>query len=239
MRNLLMCFCMIALDATGQTNIQAQYALNRLSDSGGLSPNETVYGIPKAGGVLVGDFYYDTEFRMGSINVYGTESALKNIPMRYNIETNEIELKYPRGIRVMAGEKVQSFAWENESGENAVFINSKDFTYNNTRLIGFLEIIMQGEIPCFRRKEISFKQNQYIPALNAGDKNTEVIKNEMYLFLLENELKNIKNKRDLVSYFPSIENELQEFMKKNNLGLKHPDDLKNIFYFINSHVKSH
>jgi hypothetical protein len=98
---------------------------------------------------------------------------------------------------------------------------------------------MEGEISCFSRKEISFKQNQYIPALNAGDKNTEVVKNTKYIFLLENELRDIKSKRDFVSNFPRIENELQEFMKKNNLGLKNSDDLKNIFYFINSRLKSH
>ena len=238
-RRMIIIFCLTGITyaciAQTTNNVRAQYALTRLSDSGGLSPNETVIGISRKPGNIIGNVYYDSSFRACAINLYKNDLTVKNIFVRYNLENQELELKHPLGLRILSSMEVKSFGWKNETGDQLYFINAKDFQFNKSSLVGFLEILHEGDVTLVRQNEVSLKKNQYIPALNAGNENIEIIRKQRFLFILNNELREVSsNKKKFAESFPDYEDELLQFMKENNINLKKESSLKLVFNYINS-----
>lgn len=235
---LSVCVQIVFGQTTTNTNIRAQYALNRLSDSGGLSSNETVVGISQPPGSVIGDVYYDSSFRSCAINLYKSDLTVKNIQVRYNLENQELELKHPLGLRILSSGEVKSFVWKNQKGNDVYFINAKDFRFNKSILVGFLEILYEGGIPLVKQSEVSFKKNQYIPALHAGNSNIEILKKEKFFFILNNELREVSsNKKKFAESFPEFQSDLLEYMNMNNISLKKEASLILTFDFINSRGK--
>jgi hypothetical protein len=223
-------FCL----ANAQNSISSRYAVDRLSDAGGLSTNETVYGIPQKPGEIIGDYYYHSELRTGSVILENGQVVISKIEFRYHIKSNQLEINYPTGLRVLDGNKVQAFRWINPIGSDQVFVNANEFTINGVGLSCFFEVISDGSSPLLKRRTFEYLPANYVPALNAGSRDDKIIKKDEYYFAKGLILYNVPHsKKKLLENFSGSKVLITEYIQQNKLSLKNQNDLKNLFDYIN------
>jgi hypothetical protein len=90
-------------------NVRAANTLDRLKESRDFSSADLLYGIPLPEGKIIGDTYLDIHWKNSSILLYESEKLIEGFPIRYDIRTDEVEVKSKSGIKVLNGVKIKSF----------------------------------------------------------------------------------------------------------------------------------
>jgi len=219
------------------TNITAAYNLDRMSDFRGLNPSELVMGIPMAPGKTVGDTYLSEDWKTGTIILYENDKMIERYPIRYDIQTNELEIKASNGIKALQGQRIKSFTWvDSPDSPPAYFINAKDLKCDDgSVLTGFLQVLEDGSIPLFKRTYLQIRKADYNVSLNVGSVDDKILKkDEFYLLYDEKIYETPSSKKKLLPFFGDHAAAMEEFMKDKNLGVSKEGDLQWIFNHYNS-----
>lgn len=151
--------------------------------------------------------------------------------MRYNIRTNTFEVLVNGKVEYLAGEKIDQFSFLEERGIKRLFVNVKNFSAQNHRLSGFLEVLEIGQIGLLANDKIVAK-NIYSDN-GDGLESTETVGVETEYFLSRNtELTPISsfNKRSL-GVFKDHSESIREFIKEKKLKFKREEDLVTLARF--------
>jgi hypothetical protein len=247
MKNLLLSFLLLMLGAMsyGQAvvppNIRATNTLERLNDLDGLGMGDLLYGIPLPEGKVVGDTYLDTSWRVSSILLYEKDKMIEGYPTRYDIYRDEMEIKAKNGIKVLKGNKIKSFVWIDSLTRKPVFfVNAQDYkNKNDVPFTGFFEVLTEGDIPLFKRTYIDIKKADYNIQFNVGSQDDKILKKREYYALKDKDIIEIPtSKKKLLPFFEDKAEELEKFMKDNDLSASKEEDLKLLFQRYNELVKN-
>lgn len=208
-------------------NVTSSYAIGRLSDGGGLSPNETVYGIPKVvSSELVGDIYYFNEYKKVNV-VLNNGKFVKNLLANYNIDNQQLEISFKQGVRILEGSLIKSFEVINADSTISNFVTAQRIKFKDTELRGFFEVLHGGTFSLFKQYELSFVKSQHVPALNAGSNDIEVRKKAAYYIHSNNEVIELpKTKKEIRNYFLRNSIEVDNLIEFNSLKLRMNQDLR-------------
>jgi len=217
-------------------NVRAVNTIERLTDSNGLGNNEMLYGIPLPEGKVVGDTYLSTEWKRSVILLYDNNKLIEGFPVRYDIKSDDLEVKGRSDIKVLEGRKIKSFMWIDSSrSEPYYFVNAKDFKEDGVPLTGFFEVLADGNSPLFKKVNISVKKADYNVTLNMGSRDDKILKNSTYYFADGNRVSEIPgSKKKFLQLLKSKADEVESYMDENGLSIKKEEELVAIFKYYNS-----
>jgi len=195
-----------------------------------------LYGIPLPEGKVVGDTYLSTEWKRSVILLYDNNKLIEGFPVRYDIKSDDLEVKGRSDIKVLEGRKIKSFMWIDSSrSEPYYFVNAKDFKVGGVPLTGFFEVLADGNSPLFKKVNISVKKADYNVTLNMGSRDDKILKNSTYYFADGNRVSEIPgSKKKFLQLLKSKADEVESYMDENGLSIKKEEELVAIFKYYNS-----
>ncbi|MGC3948742.1 MAG: hypothetical protein QM762_30285 [Chryseolinea sp.] len=229
------------ITAHGQTsavpsNLRSSFTLESLGDATQVSQNEVLYGVPAPAGKIIGDTYLSKSWRKSAIQLYKDERVIKGYPVRYDIYTDALDVKTDNGVKVLEGKRIQSFSWLDSTRADPVFfVNARDYKLENIPLTGFLEVLVDGSAPLFKRTELHVKKADYNVAFDVGSRDDKILKDETYFVGQDkNVIELSAAKKKVLSIFRNKTAEMEKYIDENNLSLKKEADLVKIFGHYNA-----
>lgn len=217
--------------------IRIRQTMDGLSSAGGISRSDLLYGVDTDPGRVLGDYYLDTKWNPSSILMYGSEKIIEGYPVKYDIESNAIEVMVGKQIKLIKVNQVESLIWYDSITQlPRAFVNAMDYTESGIELSGLLEVLVDGDIPLIKRTTIWIKRPDYVPAFDVGNKDTQINKREMFYYARNKELFVIKKKKQLIALFGDRGDEVNRYIKVNQLNIKEQRGLVNAFLYYNSLV---
>jgi len=216
-------------------NMRAENTMDRLSDKGGLSRSDLLYGIPMAPGGVVGDNYLDKKWNAANILLYQSETMIEGYPVKYDVKNDLLEIKSSWGIKVLEGRKIKNLVWvDSLTAQPHYFVNGAEYKYEGAKSLGLIEVIVDGKLPLLKRSELYTKKPTYNAALDVGSKDTKLYLKDVFLYANGKDLIKIKNKADILKGAGDRSAEVENFIKVNKLNVNKQSGLTRVFEFINS-----
>lgn len=220
--------CMHAQNAPG-----IETSINRLEQNT-FNSHQMLMGrkMPPAG--TKGDYYLNPHWQDGFITLK-TGQTIQKYPLKYDIENDMLEIKANKEVKILRGERVASFTWKDAVSQQEVqFINSHAYKLEGTPLLGFFELVVDGDVQLLSKVEADVKDPTYVEGLDVGKRYSEIVKKEVFYLSDESKaLTKIKKKKDLWQYFGEEKNAVKQYMKEQKLGVNDKADLAKIVSFFN------
>ena len=233
--------CNCLAQAVVPPNVRATNTLDRLKESRDFNSADMLYGIPLPPGTTIGDTYLDLRWKKSSILLYENEKLIEGFPLRYDIMADAIEIKAKSGIKVLNGIKVKSFVWVDSATKAPdFFVNAKDFkSESNVPYTGFFQVLTEGTLTLFQKTEIDIKKADYNVHFNVGSQDDKILKKiEFYALKGNQTVKLPSSKKRIVALFGDRSEEMEGFIKENDLSTTKSEQLKIIFDHYNSLVNN-
>jgi hypothetical protein len=234
---LLTFFAKSYAQAVVPPNIRASNTLDKLNDLDGLGMGDMLYGIPLPEGKVIGDTYLDTHWKNSSLLLYENDKLIEGFPVRYDILTDDFEVKSKNGIKVVKGGKIKSFVWvDSVTKVPDYFVNAKDFRdEDNVPYSGFFQVLTEGSLPLFKKTEIDVKKADYNIQFNVGSHDDKILKkNDFYTLKDKLVVELPSSKKKIIALFGDKSEVMEVFIKENDLSIAKEDPLKIIFEHYNS-----
>lgn len=236
---LVLLLTLLQFEVFGQWAIPAQMraenTLDRLSDKGGLSNSDILYGVPLPPGSVIGDNYLDKKWNKANILLYQTETIIEGYPVKYDVKSDLIEIKTNVGIKVLDVKKVKNLVWvDSISSAPHYFVNAGEFKKEGVPSKGLLEVLVDGTLPLVKKTEFFVKKPTYNAALDVGTRDTKIYPKETTYFVKEGEMIKVKGKKDIAAAAPERAKEVETFIKVNKLNVNKEADLIKVFEFLNA-----
>ncbi len=216
-------------------NMRAENTLDRMSDKGGLSNSDILYGVPGEPGGVVGDVYLNKRWNNATILLYQSEVMIEGYPVKYDIKSNLIEIKSNTGIKVLDVKKIKNMVWKDSTTTLLhYFVNGNEYKKDGTPHSGLLEVLVDGMIPLLKKTQIFVKQPTYNDAMGSGSKDFKIYQKPTIFYSKDGELFEIKNKKDVLEASGNLTKEVEDYIKANKLNLNKDAGMKRTFEFINS-----
>lgn len=191
--------------------------------SGGLEYKKGLEGTP-------GSAYLNPEWQLGVI-VMKDQSVIENLPMRYNLYTQQIQF-------VKEGD---TMAVGNPEDISKIRIADKEFVYleyldNNLIKSGYFEVRQEGTCRLLKRWKAMYHLSDE-NSENEDDETTDTFIKDCHCYLQFGDRPAFSashNKNQLIASFGDKSDRVKDFMKKSNIKLKDEEDLKMVVKFYNS-----
>jgi hypothetical protein len=235
MRIILFVLLVLTIRGYGQAvpdNIRAANTFDVINQD--LLTDHMIYTIPLKPGNVVGSVYLEDEWKRTILQVYVTDKILGPYSCKVNLHTGQIEVMDDDVLKIIDSRKIKNFTIEGDDGKKH-FVNGHDYIFSQAPLDGFLEVLVEGEIPLFQRTSLTIMRPDNKPELNVGNKNARIIKKESFLFAKGKELTDPKGlKGNVEKIFGEKASDIKKFIRDNSLKLSRKEDLIQISQFYNS-----
>lgn len=206
--------------------------------------NGTLFGLKGPKGTVVGDPYLDSAWHTGSIKLFqkigppGREGdSIANISLRLDLYANELEVQVNSGKEIRAVSVSQVRFFTIEGTERRVFMSTRQFR-SEDNLQGFVELVMAGQrgrLSLVEYTKLNIIKPTYNEALGTGNKDTKITKSNQYYVVKGNTLFHIgSSKKKLLEAMGDRADDVEKFIKTNDISLKSRADLAKVFAYYNS-----
>ncbi|MFB0947200.1 MAG: hypothetical protein ACI9V1_002967 [Spirosomataceae bacterium] len=190
-----------------------------------------------------GDYYWNKDWQTANVYFYTqkyvgeggkmvTLDSVNNIDLRFDIWNDVLEFNDASGIKTIPAKYVSNVMTKGSDNSVNQFINPREF--GKTDVKGFFELLSTGKKGfLLASKEIIKQAPNYVPALGAGNQNTQLVKKDHYYWFSEGKLKEVKGKKDYFALMAPDKKQVEVFAKKNKLRGKSKEDLKAIADYYN------
>lgn len=219
-----------------QQTMRANNMVQRLNMSNGIiSSNDLMIGFDNsAPGGLVGDPYVDKHWAVTSVQLIGESKLIEGYLTRFDISSNELEFKLEKGVKVLPGKQIDNIVWiDSISSVPRYLVNGKDFKMNDAAVDGFLEVLVDGAVPLYRKYYVEILKPNFSPALNVGSKDTKVLRKYWLVFAKEGSLYQIKSKKSVAQLDPAIQERANSIIDERDLNLKDESHVIRLFTELN------
>lgn len=221
-----------------QKTIRANNITNLFNERPNMIGGNAVYGIPPEPKKVEGNNYLDTKWNSASLLLYRDQQVLEGFRVRYNIVSNMFELMEPENnlVSVMPGLRIQNFVWVDSTYKvPRYFVNGMDFKDEGSPIVGFFEVLVDGQLPLMRRTVAVFKESNYNTALMVGNRNDQIIKRNIYYFLKGKDVIQMPNgRKKIFEVFGDQAKEMSIYTEENGIDLKDPSGLFQLFTHYNA-----
>ena len=174
---------------------------------------------------VVGDYYLDTTWHQGSFTTSDGRSSA-TYPLRYDIENAILEIKWGKLVKVAGEEELTSFTWKKNGINNQTFVNARSFSHNGSPMAGFVELLYQGSDTLVLQMVTTLKEADYVPGLDMGNRNSEILKKGKYFIIHNGQAIPIKNKGNFLEYASVADDKrLKKYMRQRRINVKEASDL--------------
>lgn len=223
----------------GQSVMPAQMkirnSLEGMFDADGLGRSDMFQGVDIEPGRVLGDYYLDSKWNVASVLLYGSGKVVDGYAVKYDVEGNAVEVKVGNQIKLIKVDRIESLIWYDSITKlPRAFVNAKNYTEEGVALSGLLEVLVDGNIPLIKKTTIWVKRPDYVLAFDVGNKDTQINKREVFYYAKGQELFEIKKKKQLIELFGDKGEEVNRFIKINQLNVKEQRGLEYAFSHYNS-----
>jgi hypothetical protein len=184
--------------------------------------------LPPAPAKTIGDYYLDESWLKGNI-LLSSNSRIENVQFRYNLRENNFEIKTEKDVKLLPGVRVLSFEWvDNQSPRDGFYFSAAPYDYNNTHLLTFLKEVVSGDDYSLAiGVECKLIPANYNVALNVGNRDNQIVKDQGYYLFHDNKLLKVDSSRKKFSSELKTfsGHDLAAYMKENKVDPKQIDDL--------------
>ncbi len=215
--------------------LRSQMTMERVSDVNAIGRNDILYGIPAEPGRIVGNYYLNETWNLGTIELHGTETMIENRLLKYNLKEGNVEILVGNSIKILDVKKIRTLYWTDSISRKPVFfIDGSRFRFDGAPVNKLLEVISDGQIPLLAAYELVVKKPTYNPALDIGSKDVSILKKRVFYCPQGEELVKLGSKKKLLPLFGAQSANVEDYISKNKLNTGNPEDLKQIFDYFNS-----
>lgn len=207
------------------------------NETRGMDMNTYPYGTIAEIGFIssktIGSYYLNDNWLIGSIKLTSGED-ISDYPLKLDLENNYIEIKTDKGIKVLEGNRIKNFSWF-DGISTREFININEVDSKEAHSDGFLQVLEAGDNwSLYKRYSTKLVEGNYIAALDAGNPDNKIVKNEDYLLYNQEQVFELpRSKKNFASLITGKEEEVLNYIKENHLNLKDEKDLIKIVKFVN------
>ena len=207
------------------------------NETRGMDMNTYPYGTIAEIGFIssktIGSYYLNDNWLIGSIKLTSGED-ISDYPLKLDLENNYVEIKTDKGIKILQGRRVKNFSWF-DGVSTREFININEVDSKEAHSDGFLQILETGDDwSLYKKYSTKLVEGNYIAALDAGNPNNKIVKNEDYLLSNTEQVFELpKSKKKFASLFAGKEEEVLDYIKENRINLKDEKDLIKLIEFVN------
>ncbi|GGH17285.1 hypothetical protein [Pedobacter zeae] len=202
----------------------SQYALTPFADVQGTMLREIKYEDVK------GSPYLSDNWTFGKVTTKSGKQYV-DVPLKYNVMDDKLIFKHENGNQMYFVEPVIAFELNNLiSGTSAKFVNGLP-AIDHYNALSYYEVIFSGPISLFKKtNKVITESKEYGSALINKSFNTTL----NYFALSDGKISKITpNRKAISTLFPSKEQQLNDYLKKEKIDLKNDEDLKKLFAYLN------
>ena len=184
--------------------------------------------------VIEGTFFINDYWSVGDVLLYN-EKAIKGMPLKYNLRDEVLLLLDANQIsRVLRDDEIEKFEWfDVEKKQNILFINCMNYDIEGAPLIGFFEVLNEGQVELLLYRTLILDEGYYSVTHDAGKLHDEYKKKETLYLTTDMGLLEVKGKKELYNFFGEYAEEVKQFVKNNNLRLKQTNELSRVIDYYN------
>ncbi|WP_343523310.1 hypothetical protein [Pedobacter sp.] len=202
----------------------SQYALTPFADVQGTMLREIKYEDVK------GSPYLSDNWTLGKVTTKSGKQYV-DVPLKYNVMDDKLIFKHENGNQMYFVEPVTAFELNNLiSGTSAKFVSGLP-AIDHYNALSYYEVIFSGPISLFKKtNKVITESKEYGSALINKSFNTTL----NYFTLSDGKISKITpNRKAISTLFPSKEQQLNDYLKKEKIDLKNDEDLKKLFAYLN------
>lgn len=237
---------LVSAAASAQTSTQMTNTTKDWINSNGMSlhPAGVIWAVASADKAeVLGQTYYDTVWAKGNIKFYQSIQPVGGQPvdsiiglgLRYNVHFNELEvmLSTYKDVKAIEGPRIKNFTLE-RNGRSALFVNTQEYRAEKP-LKGFYEVLVPGKVQLLHNQRTTVRKPTYNAAMDVGDKHERITMNSDYYVLREGTITKLTpTKKGLLQVLGDQADQINSFLKTNELDLKNKQDLMRVFEHYNS-----
>lgn len=169
--------------------------------------------------------YMTDDWSTGTVLLKSGE-AIPNLPIKYDLKNNLLEIKTNAGIKVAGFTKLKGFEIEGVA-DKQIFLNAAEL--NIADLTGLVEELVKGKVSLYSKSYLEVLPSNYNPALNVGSRTDTFVKKEKIFLVRDNAVTDItKSGKKMLGMFGERSRAVEQFAKENDLSYKKKEDLRKI-----------
>jgi hypothetical protein len=222
-------------EALGQNSasqtVRATNTLMRIGSGNSFSPTDMIQMMPSSSVSTVdGNPYWDERWGASSVLLYDKPTPNDGWYTRYDIRSDEFEFLVNKQIKVAKGSVIKNVVWVDSLTQKTRFlVNAKDYKLDGVPLLGFIEVLVDGDQQLIKRIELQVLKPNYNEAMSTGSKNSKITKKELFYYSDNGELFEIKSRKSLAPLFGEQSEQMSSFIKEEKLKTGRESDLVRIF----------
>ncbi len=179
---------------------------------------------------IEGSPYLLDDFTIGSVYT-NTSDEFTDIPLRYNIYSDQIEFKTRDNSVFSMG--TPEIIERVELGNYKMVYSPYEQGKKSKQ--GFFIVLEEGKSSLYAKPQIILN-NPTKPSAYKDAEPAKFIKkpDEYYIRIEKNEARPVENKKDLVEIFPTHTQQIETFIKKHKIKTKKAETLKELVQYYNS-----
>jgi len=182
-----------------------------------------------------GSVYWFDDWHQGAI-LLANGQKMDQYKVKYDIQSWMLEINTSEGVKILPGARVKEFYLEKTEGEEKAaryhLINLREYFGQNIPSQGFYELLVDGAYPLVKNFELDILKPNYVPALDAGETQSKIVKKTRYYLIKNKNLVELPSSpKKFAEIIRDIKPEAVEFMRKNKLKPKNEEDMIKIITF--------
>lgn len=205
------------------TRLQTRTSMGLYNSIDQVSPDAHIVGTP----------YVDERWQNASIFLQEGGAPFTNIPIRYDIYSDMLEIKVGEQVKGLEGGKVKCFSltWD---GRERTFVRASGFK-TAAPLSGFMEVLDSGKIQLLKHYRVSVAKPDYSPQMNVGSRDYRVLHEHTLYYVMAGVATEVpKQKRKFLSVFGDHQPEVSAFIRQEHIDLKDETGVQKVFRFCNT-----
>jgi hypothetical protein len=199
------------------------------------NPGEVLMEFDHRSPSVKGDYYILEQWENGDI-VLSSGVIITDQLMNYDLEFDLLEVRLKDQIKVVPLNKIDYFTFNLPTDQKRLFKPCQVYFYqDNVPLAGACEVIDSSYYGLIIKYISDVKEATYVPALDMGEKDHEIIiRKKYYLTIGDLAVEIPKKRREFLDIFRPHSSLLESYMKENKLKYKKENDLQRILSYFNT-----
>ncbi len=202
-----------------------------------VNPGVVLDEFPPPPPSMEGSYFMDEEWANATLELNSNRS-IRNVPVRYDLVNEQLEIKTSYGIRVCNLQLLRAFQIT-EQHDSSYYYNTQSLNWGSKIPSGIAKVVLSRDD--FKVLEFFYteiREPTYVPALDMGSKNKKILKkSDLYLLQKGKALKvNKKIKRNQHIFREHLRS-VEEFTRSNNYRLSEFEGAFEIFSYYHSLIE--
>lgn len=205
------------------TRLQTRTSMGLYNSIDQISPDAHIVGTP----------YLDETWQTSVIFLQEGGAPFKNIPVRYDIYSDILEIKVGDQVKGLEGNKASRFS-QVSNGKERTFLHASQLKTTNA-VRGFMEVLDSGKVQLLKHYSVTVIKPDYSPQMNVGSRDYKVLHQHTFYYNMGGIVSEVPAKRKkLLEIFHDRQSDVADFISREHIDLKEEAGLQKVFRFYNT-----